>query len=108
MNTAGKKKDLALYRLQQAGESLDEAKYLFDGHKSPRSVNVDLAVARKRTEELYDLNFGVADAAHIAFEEQCGAEFISCDDSLIKKCSRYNIKIWCGNTVAFCEKKGLK
>ena len=26
MNTAGKKKDLALYRLQQAGESLDEAK----------------------------------------------------------------------------------
>ena len=38
MNTAGKKKDLAMYRLQQAGESLDEAKYLFDGHKSPRSV----------------------------------------------------------------------
>ena len=38
MNTAGKKKDLALYRLQQAGESLDEAKYLFYGHKSPRSV----------------------------------------------------------------------
>ena len=38
MNTAEKKKDLALYRLQQAGESLDEAKYLFDGHKSPRSV----------------------------------------------------------------------
>ena len=38
MNTAEKKKDLALYRLQQARESLDEAKYLFDGHKSPRSV----------------------------------------------------------------------
>jgi uncharacterized protein (UPF0332 family) len=38
VNTAGKKKDLALYRLQQAEESQDEAKYLFDGHKSPRSV----------------------------------------------------------------------
>jgi uncharacterized protein (UPF0332 family) len=38
VNTAGKRKDLALYRLQQAGESLDEAKYLLDGHKSPRSV----------------------------------------------------------------------
>ena len=73
-----------------------------------KSVNVDLAIARKRSEELYDLNFGVADAAHIAFAEQCGAEFISCDDSLIKKCSRHNIKIWCGNPVAFCEKEGLK
>ena len=47
-----------------------------------KSVNVDLAFARKRAEELCDLNFGVADAAHIAFAEQCGAEFISCDDSL--------------------------
>jgi len=73
-----------------------------------KPVNVDLAVARKRAEELYDLNFGVADAAHIAFAEQCGAEFISCDDSLIKKCSRYNIKIWCGNPVAFCEKEDLR
>jgi len=73
-----------------------------------KSVNVDLAGTRKRAEELCDLNFGVADAAHIAFAEQCGAEFISCDDSLIKKCSRQNIKIWCGNPVAFCEKEGLR
>jgi len=73
-----------------------------------KSVNIDLAIARKRAEELYGLNFGVADAAHIAFAEQCGAEFISCDDSLIKKCSRHNIKIWCGNPVAFCEKEGLR
>ncbi len=73
-----------------------------------KSVKVDLAVARKRAEELCDLNFGVADAAHIAFAEQCGAEFISCDDSLIKKCSRHNITIWCGNPVAFCEKEGLR
>ena len=34
-----------------------------------KSVNVDLAVTRKRAEELCDLNFGVADAAHIAFAE---------------------------------------
>jgi len=33
-----KKRDLALYRLQQAEESVDEAKFLFDGNKSPRSV----------------------------------------------------------------------
>ena len=71
-------------------------------------VTVDLAAARNRAEELYDLKFGVADAAHFAFAEQCGAEFISCDDSLLKKCLRHNIKVWCGTPVAFCEKEGLR
>jgi uncharacterized protein (UPF0332 family) len=33
-----KKRDLALYRLKEAEESLDEAQFLFDGEKSPRSV----------------------------------------------------------------------
>lgn len=38
MTSDEKKRDLALYRLQQAEESIDEAKFLFDGNKSPRSV----------------------------------------------------------------------
>ena len=38
MSIKDKKKNLALNRLQQAEESLDEARYLFDGDKSPRSV----------------------------------------------------------------------
>ena len=38
MNVKGKSRDLALHRLKQAEESLDEAKYLYDGHRSPRSV----------------------------------------------------------------------
>ena len=38
MNVEEEKKTLALYRIQQAEESLDEAQYLFDGNKSPRSV----------------------------------------------------------------------
>ena len=38
MNIEEKKSDLALYRLQQAEESLDEAEFLFEGHKSPRSI----------------------------------------------------------------------
>jgi predicted nucleic acid-binding protein len=71
-------------------------------------INIDLALTRKRAEELYDVNFGAADAAHVACAEQCGAEFISCDDSLIKKCEIHNIKIWCGNPVAFCEKENLR
>ena len=33
-----KKRQLALKRLEQADESLDEARYLFDGNKSPRAI----------------------------------------------------------------------
>jgi hypothetical protein len=38
VNVEEEKKTLTLYRIQQAEESLDEAQYLFDGDKSPRSV----------------------------------------------------------------------
>lgn len=38
MNVEDKQRNLALNRLKQAEESLDEARYLFDGRKSPRSV----------------------------------------------------------------------
>jgi uncharacterized protein (UPF0332 family) len=38
VNTAEKARELALCRLKQAEESLDEAQYLFDGRRSPRSV----------------------------------------------------------------------
>lgn len=38
MTASEKKRDLALYRLKEAEESLDEAQFLYDGEKSPRSV----------------------------------------------------------------------
>jgi len=38
MITDEKKKLLALHRLQQAKESVEEARYLLEGGKSPRSV----------------------------------------------------------------------
>jgi len=38
VNVEDKQRNLALNRLKQAEESLDEARYLFDGRKSPRSV----------------------------------------------------------------------
>ena len=46
--------------------------------------------------------FGVADAAHVAFAEECGAKFITCDDRLIKKCKKHNIRVWCDNPMMFC------
>ena len=38
MNIKENLRHLALYRLKQAEESVDEARYLFEGSKSPRSV----------------------------------------------------------------------
>lgn len=76
--------------------------------KLGKSVKVNVARTRERAEEFARSGFGVADAAHVAFAEQAGAEFISCDDALIKKCLNHSVKVWCGNPVAFCEKEGLK
>ena len=38
MSVEADKKALAQYRLEQAGESLDEAAFLLSGEKSPRSI----------------------------------------------------------------------
>jgi hypothetical protein len=71
-------------------------------------VNVNRAVVRSRAEQLIGLGMGVADAAHVAFAEESGAEFISSDDRLIKKCKRAVTVVWCGTPVLFCEKERLR
>ena len=68
----------------------------------------DLPKIRARAEELIQFGFGVVDAAHMAFAEYHGAEFITCDDRVIKKSLRHKINVWCGSPLAFCEKEGLK
>lgn len=76
--------------------------------KLGENINVDMMETRKRAEELVNLGFGIADAAHVAFVEKSGADFISCDDRLIRKCLKYKIRVWCGNPVGFCDKEDLK
>ena len=71
-------------------------------------IKGDRSKIRLRAEELVNSGLGVADAAHVAFAEYSGAEFISCDMKLLKKCETSKIKVWCGNPVAFCEKEGLR
>ncbi len=44
----------------------------------------------------------------MAFAESYGAEFITCDDNLLKKSLMHKIAVWCGSPVAFCEKEGLR
>ncbi len=77
-------------------------------NKCGKKIGVDLKRAKDRAEELVKFGFGVADAAHVAFAEIGGAEFISCDDKLLKKCRRYKIKIWCGTPLNFCDKEDLR
>ena len=76
--------------------------------KLGENISVNIAKARIRAEELVNLGFGAADAAHVAFAEQSGALFISCDNKLVKKCQNNRINVWCGNPVAFCEMEELR
>jgi len=72
------------------------------------SIRADMAKIRKRAADLVNLGFGVAGAAHIAFSEQAAAQFVSCDDRLVRKCIYSKIGIWCGTPIAFCDKEGLR
>ena len=71
-------------------------------------INVDKVQARKRAEKMLSTGLGIADAAHFVFAEAVGADFITCDDKLCKKCRALDLAIWTGNPVAFCDKEGLR
>jgi predicted nucleic acid-binding protein len=71
-------------------------------------LDIDKSSARKRAEELIGRGFGPADAAHVAFAEVGSTSFITCDDRLLKKCAKYDIKVWCGNPVLFCTEEDLR
>ena len=83
-----------------------ELQTLLEELGNPTKVNA--AKTRTRAEELFTVGFGIADAAHVAFAEQAGASFISCDDKLVTKCLNHKINVWCGNPVSFCDKEGLR
>ena len=64
---------------------------------------------KKRTEDLYSLNFGIADAAHVAFAETSADYFITCDDKLLKKVNKLEgINMEVVNPVNFCTKENLR
>jgi len=76
--------------------------------KQGKPIRVNIAKTRERAEELVKFGFGTADSAHVAYAEQSGAQFISCDDALLRKCLNHHVGVWCCSPVAFCEKEGLK
>jgi hypothetical protein len=60
------------------------------GHRVPP----DPSQARLRAEALVQQGLGPADAAHLAYAGQVGADFVTCDDQLIRQCRRVKLGIF--------------
>lgn len=71
-------------------------------------LTFDLKRTRKRAEELNQQGLGPADAVHLAFAEEAEADFITCDDRLLRRCLRVRPGVWFGTPVAFCDKENLR
>jgi len=52
------------------------------------SGEFDLLTTRERAEQWLARGLGPADAAHLAFAEESGAEFVTGDDRLLRQCRR--------------------
>lgn len=67
----------------------------------------DLRLARERAEHLVRHGLGPADAVHLAFAEAARADFVTCDDRLLRQCRRLTPAVWFGTPVAYCAKENL-
>jgi hypothetical protein len=77
-------------------------------NKYGKKPSFQLNEIKKRTENLHSLNFGIADAAHVAFAET-SADYFTCDDKLLKKvCKLKGINMDAVNPVNFCTKENLR
>jgi len=76
--------------------------------KLGQDITFDPAKTRSRAETLMTQSFGPADAAHLAFAETAKADFITCDDRLLRHCQHSDTTVWCGTPTAFCVKENLR
>ncbi len=91
------------------GDPAEREHLLFILHQSGHHPsNWGMEQVRERAEHLAQMGLGPADAAHLAFAEAMNADFITCDDRLLRQCRRVQPPIWCGSPVAFCDKEGLQ
>jgi predicted nucleic acid-binding protein len=72
------------------------------------AAKCDVAATRARAEFLHSRNFGIADAAHVAFAEATADVFITCDDRLARKCRREKVGVTTVNPVEFTIAEDLK
>lgn len=71
-------------------------------------IDVNMVETRNKAEHFIKIGFGIADVAHIAFAEAAGADFITCDDRLLKRCAKTGLAVWCGDPLQYCLKEALK
>ncbi len=71
-------------------------------------VAVDTSQTRQRAEALVQQGLGPADAAHLAWAEQAGCDFVTCDDRLLRQCRRIKPGVWFGTPITFCDKEDLR
>ena len=73
-----------------------------------KRVPFDPVRTRQRAEQLVQYGLGPANAAHLAFAEAAEADFVTCDDRLLRQCRRVQSNVWSGTLVAFCDKENLQ
>lgn len=88
--------------IREASERLEMESLL---NRLDRSCECDLIKARHRAENLINMGFGIADAAHVAFAEQLAEIFITCDDKLLKLCTQTVLPIIAVNPLEFIAKE---
>ncbi len=74
-------------------------------YAKPLIKNADALERRGWENEAVGL--GIADAFHLAYAEALRADFITCDDELIKRSSKCRPEVWCGTPIDFCKKERL-
>ena len=72
------------------------------------AAKCDVAATRARAEFLQLRNFGIADAAHVAFAEASADVFITCDERLVRKCRREKVGVTTVNPVEFTIAEDLR
>ena len=64
--------------------------------------------ARQKAGELHQTGIGPADAAHAAYAELTGCDFVTVDDRLLRQLRRSKLRVWSGTPMAYCDKENLR
>ena len=69
------------------------------------ALQVDLTRARQRAGELHRIGIGPADAAHAAYAELSGCDFVTVDDRLLRQLRRGKLRVWAGTPLAYAIRR---
>jgi len=82
-------------------------KTLYRNGNSTVELRTDDERLEQRGWELADGGLGIADAFHLAYAEAIGADFITCDDQMLRRARRHDVAVWYGTPVDFLTKEGI-